>query len=74
VALPLVAQRHRENWAVTLGRADRQGDLFDDGLGFCERSLPENSIYKSLLANDVGRLAREDSDRDVITGGVSRRA
>jgi hypothetical protein len=29
---------------------------------------------KSLLANDVGGLARDDSGRDLITGGVSRQA
>jgi hypothetical protein len=29
---------------------------------------------ESLLANDVGGLARDDGGRDLITGGVSRRA
>jgi hypothetical protein len=66
VALPLVAQRHRENWAVTLGRADRQGDLFDDGLGFCERSLPENSIYK-FLARERDRLFPDELFADLFT-------
>ena len=33
---------------MALGRADGQGDLFDDGLRFCEESLPENSIYRFL--------------------------
>jgi transposase-like protein DUF772 len=41
----------RENDQVTLGRANRQGDLFDDVVRFCEGSLPGNSIY--------GFLARE---------------
>jgi len=40
---------------VALGRADRQGDLFDDGLRFCEESLPENSIYR-FLARERERL------------------
>jgi Transposase DDE domain/Transposase domain (DUF772) len=38
----------RQDCRVVLGRADRQGDLFDDGLRFCEESLPENSIYRFL--------------------------
>jgi hypothetical protein len=31
-------------------------------------------ITESLLANDVGGLARDDGGRDLITGGVSRQA
>jgi hypothetical protein len=34
----------RENDQVTLGRADRQGDLFGDVVQFCEGSLPGDSI------------------------------
>jgi Transposase DDE domain/Transposase domain (DUF772) len=45
----------REDDRVALGRADRQGDLFDDGLRFCEESLPENSIYR-FLARERERL------------------
>ena len=33
---------------MTLGRADHQGDLFDEAARFCEESLPENSIYGFL--------------------------
>ena len=40
---------------MALGRADRQGDLFDDGLRFCEESLPENSIYR-FVARERERL------------------
>jgi hypothetical protein len=29
---------------------------------------------RACLANDVGGLARDDGGRDLITGGVSRRA
>ena len=36
---------------MTLGRVDRQGDLFDDVVWFCEGLLPGNSFY--------GFLARE---------------
>jgi hypothetical protein len=31
-----------------MGRADRQGDLFDDVVGFCEGSLPVSSVYGFL--------------------------
>jgi Transposase DDE domain/Transposase domain (DUF772) len=51
VSLPGRSRRLGQNDHVTLGRADHQGDLFDDVVRFCERSLPENSIY--------GFLARE---------------
>ena len=33
---------------MTLGVADHQGDLFDEVVGFCEGSLPGNSIYRFL--------------------------
>ena len=33
---------------MTLGRADRQGDLFDDAAGFCGETLPQNSIFVFL--------------------------
>jgi hypothetical protein len=49
-----------------VGRADRQGDLFDDGLGFCERSLPENSIYK-FLARERDRLFPDELFADLFT-------
>lgn len=45
----------RENDQVTMGRADRQGDLFDDVVRFCEGSLPTNSIY-GFLARERDRL------------------
>ena len=38
-----------------MGRADRQGDLFDDVVRFCEGSLPANSIY-GFLARERDRL------------------
>ncbi len=40
---------------MTLGRADHQGDLFDEVVRFCEESLPENSIY-GFLARERDRL------------------
>ena len=33
---------------MALGRADRQCELFDEGLRFCEESLPANSIHRFL--------------------------
>ena len=51
---------------MTLGRADRQGDLFDDVLGFCERSLPENSIFR-FLARERDRLFPDELFADLFT-------
>jgi hypothetical protein len=50
---------------VTLGRADRQGDLFDDAVGFCERSLPKNSIYR-FLARERERLFPDELFADLF--------
>jgi hypothetical protein len=44
----------REDLWVTLGRADHQGDLFDEVVRFCEESLPENSIYGFLARSGIG--------------------
>lgn len=33
---------------MSLGLAERQGDLFDDVIRFCERTLPESSIFAVL--------------------------
>ncbi|HEY1971882.1 MAG TPA: transposase, partial [Pseudonocardia sp.] len=51
---------------MTLGRADRQGDLFDEALGFCERSLPENSIFR-FLARERDRLFPDELFTDLFT-------
>ena len=40
---------------MKLGRADHQGDLFDEVTRFCAESLPENSIYQ-FLARERDRL------------------
>jgi hypothetical protein len=50
---------------VTLGRADRQVDLFDDAAGFCEQSLPENSIYR-FLARERDRLFPDELFADLF--------
>ena len=52
---------------MTLGRADRQGDLFDDVVRFCEDSLPENSIY-GFLARERERLFPDELFVDLFAG------
>jgi hypothetical protein len=48
-----------------LGRADRQGDLFDEVARFCEESLPENSIYR-FLARERDRLFPDELFADLF--------
>ncbi|MCA1681739.1 MAG: transposase [Actinobacteria bacterium] len=50
---------------MTLGRADHQGDLFDDVVRFCEVSLPANSIY-GLLARERDRLFPDEMFADLF--------
>jgi hypothetical protein len=52
---------------VTLGRADHQGDLFDEVARFCEETLPENSIY-GFLARERDRLFPDELFADLFTG------
>jgi hypothetical protein len=66
VAVALLGGLPREDLGVTLGRADRQGDLFDEAAGFCERSLPENSIYR-FLARERDRLFPDELFADLFT-------
>ncbi|HEY6424205.1 MAG TPA: IS1182 family transposase [Pseudonocardiaceae bacterium] len=51
---------------MSLGRADPQGDLFDDVVRFCEESLPENSIY-GFLARERDRLFPDEMFADLFT-------
>jgi hypothetical protein len=51
---------------VTLGRADHQGDLFDEVARFCEGSLPENSIYR-FLARERDRLFPDELFADLFS-------
>jgi IS5 family transposase len=62
----------RENRLVTLGRADRQGDLFDEVVRFCEELLPDNSVY-AFLARERERLFSDEMFADLFTG-VGRRS
>ena len=50
---------------MTLGRAERQGDLFDEAARFCEESLPENSIYR-FLARERDRLFPDEVFADLF--------
>ena len=63
VALPIGSSG--DDLGVTLGRADRQVDLFDDAAGFCEQSLPENSIYR-VLARERDRLFPDELFADLF--------
>jgi hypothetical protein len=67
VAVAGVGVLLREDHRVTLGRADRQGDLFDEVVRFCEDSLPENSIY-GFLARERDRLFSDELFADLFSG------
>ena len=56
----------RDDDQGTLGRVDRQGDLFDDVVRFCEGSLPGNSIY-GFLARERDRLFPDELFDDLFS-------
>jgi Transposase domain (DUF772) len=66
VAVAPVWQGVRKDLRVTLGRADRQGDLFDEVARFCEETLAENSIY-GFLARERDRLFPDALFADLFT-------
>ena len=66
MAVTLLSGLLRDDLVVTLGRADRQVDLLDDATGFCEESLPENSIYR-FLARERDRLFPDELFADLFT-------
>jgi Transposase DDE domain/Transposase domain (DUF772) len=51
---------------VTLGQADRQGDLLDDVTRFCDQALPESSIY-AVLHRDRDRLFPDEMFADLFS-------
>jgi hypothetical protein len=51
---------------VSLGLADRQGNLLDDMEQFCERALAETSIY-SVLHKERDRLFPDDLFADLFS-------
>jgi hypothetical protein len=52
---------------VTLGFAERQGDLLDDVVRFCDRELPPSSVY-GLLHRDRDRLFPDELFADLFSG------
>jgi len=71
VAVPRLGVGLRENDQVTMGRAERQGDLFDDVVRFCEGSLPASSIY-GLLARERDRLFPDELFDDLFQASGRR--
>src|SRR6266851_3713549 len=53
-------------WTVTVGLAERQGDLLDDVTRFCDETLPENSIY-AVLHRERDRLFPDEMFADLFT-------
>ena len=51
---------------MTLGVADRQGDLLDDVNRFCDESLAENSVY-AVLHRERDRLFPDEMFADVFS-------
>jgi hypothetical protein len=58
---------------MTLGLADKQGDLFDDVGRFCAEALPERSIY-SFLARERDRLFPDEAFPDLFDEKKGRRS
>jgi len=52
---------------MTLGKADKQGDLLDDVARFCDDALPDTSIY-SFLRRERDQLFPDESFSDLFTG------
>jgi hypothetical protein len=55
-----------QEWAVTLGLAERQTDLLDDVKRFCDATLPENSIY-AVLHRERDRLFPDEMFADLFS-------
>jgi transposase len=51
---------------MTLGVADKQGDLLDDVARFCEEALPERSIY-AFLRRERDQLFPDEEFSDLFT-------
>jgi len=50
---------------MTLGLAERQGDLLDDLNRFCEQVLPDSSVY-ALLNRERDRLFPDEMFADLF--------
>jgi hypothetical protein len=57
---------------MTLGLAERQGDLLDGLIRFCDRAVPEGSIY-GLLHRERDHLFPDETFADLFAG-VGRRS
>jgi transposase len=51
---------------MTLGKADKQGDLLDDVARYCDETLPQTSIY-SFLRRERDRLFADEEFSDLFT-------
>ena len=51
---------------MTLGMAERQGDLLDEVNRFCEQALPENSVY-AVLHRERDRLFPDEMFADLFS-------
>lgn len=51
---------------MTLGVAERQGDLLDDVIRFCDETLPEGSVY-ALLHRERDRLFPDEMFEDLFS-------
>jgi hypothetical protein len=51
---------------MTLGLADRQGDLLDDLNRFCDQGLGENSVY-AVLHRERDRLFPDEMFADLFS-------
>ena len=53
-------------WSMTLGLAERQGDLLDDVNRFCEGALARNSVF-AVLARERDRLFPDEMFADLFS-------
>jgi hypothetical protein len=58
---------------MSLGFADRQGDLLDDAVRFCDQALPETSVY-GLLHRERDRLFPDELFADELFSDRGRRS
>jgi hypothetical protein len=58
---------------MTLGVADKQGDLFDDVARFCDEALPERSIY-AFMRRERDQLFPDEAFADLFDEKKGRRS
>jgi hypothetical protein len=57
---------------MSLGVAERQGDLLDGVIRFCDETLPEGSVYV-LLHRERDRLFPDEMFEDCSRAGAAAR-